>query len=72
MPLSRFAPNLNKNLDCFADFNIGHNRKLEGYTTSWYDIEDEVDNYRFNFKLDIPEKSGEFYIVAESYYLNQV
>lgn len=52
---------------CFQDYQIGHYRHDEGYSSTWYDIEDNDKSER-TFTITMPLKDGDIYLGTETYY----
>ena len=56
---------------CFANFQIGHNRKADDFEQSWYDvIEATEDEYKFYYEAS--SNSDPIYFTVESYMGEQV
>jgi hypothetical protein len=54
-------------LTCFQDYQVGHYRNEEGYSSTWYDVEDNDASERV-FEITVPAQSGDLYFSAETYY----
>ena len=56
-------------IDCFNDLITAFYRGHEGYTNTWYDVDnDEVDYPTVReYTIEIPNKDGDLYISVESY-----
>jgi hypothetical protein len=59
------------NKGCFGNFAITHYRPNEGYTKTWYDVEN-ADEQTKTFKFVAPSFNGDIYFMAESYFENVV
>lgn len=53
--------------ECFSDFQIGHYRDGEGYSTTWYDALDMEDGVT-DFYFTTTDDTSDLYFSAESYY----
>lgn len=81
MPITTFA---DTSQDCVSDYQIGHMRNGEGYTNTWYDVDDESnfeewsgeyganDETKQDFTVTVPRNSGDLYFTAESYITGMV
>ena len=63
IPISKFI-----NAECFANYQIAHERAAEGYSTSWYDAENTQTETYYDYIITVPAKSGDLYFTVESYY----
>ena len=56
---------------CFDQYEIGHYRDPEGYTRSWYDSDNLLDDILHigkDYFITVPEKDDDIYLAAETYY----
>ena len=53
-------------IEIFKYVYVAHNRENEGYDGNWYDVEEGDD--KNTFYTIIPEKNGDLYFTAETYY----
>ena len=56
-------------LTCFYDYQIAHYRDSEGYSKTWYDVENDRNVFgSVSYFVTPPAKSGDLYFEIETYY----
>ena len=59
--------------DCFMQLVELWDRSSEEYSNDWYDVDgDYIWGGSYTFEIIVPEKKGDLYFNAESYYMNQI
>ena len=48
-------------------FVVGHHRESEGYSSKWFDQEDD-DGEKHTYVIDVPKEEGYLYFTVETYY----
>lgn len=57
---------------CFSDIQIGHIRESEGYSDTWFDVDNAESGKSYYFKFRPSKVDGHLYFSAESYYYNAI